>query len=62
MDREQIGDRIGAKGPPNSEKPKAANRTRAAGSNAPPARSAWLKQVCSYDRRERREYQVIRFG
>jgi hypothetical protein len=63
MDQEQLVDRMGAKAPPDSEKPKAVNRAvRAAGAKGPPARSAWLKPLDSYDRQERREYQVTRFG
>ena len=63
MNREQLVDRIGANAPPDSEKPKVVNRAlRAAGAKAPPARATWLKPLGSYDRRERREFQVTRFG
>jgi hypothetical protein len=63
MTRDELVDRVGANAPPNSEKPKVDKRAfRTAGAKAPPAHPAWLKPLGSYDRRERSEYQVIRFG
>jgi hypothetical protein len=63
MDQEQLVDRMVAKAPLNSEKPKADKRTiRTAGAKGPAAPSAWLKALDSYDRRQPREYQVTRFG
>ena len=62
MDREQLVDRIGAKAPSNSEKPNVNKRAvRAAGANAP-APAPWLRSLSDYERRERHEYQVTRFG
>ena len=61
MDRKQLVDRMGANALP-SEKPKVVNRTRPTGAKAPPARSAWLKPLDSYERRQRREFQVARYG
>jgi hypothetical protein len=56
-------DRIGAKAPPDSEKPNVDKRARrAAGANAPPVKAAWLKPLGSYDRQQRSEFQVTRFG
>jgi hypothetical protein len=60
--RDERVDRMGASAPPDSEKPKAVNRTRTVGANAPPTPSRWIRNVNDYDRRERGEYQVIRFG
>jgi hypothetical protein len=57
MDQQQPVDRMAANAPPNSKKP---SLTRAVGANGPPA--PWLKALDSYNRRERREYQVTRFG
>ena len=63
MDQEQLVDRMGANAPPDSEKPNVVNRAlRAAGAKAPLARSAWLKPLGSYDRRQRCEFQVSRYG
>jgi hypothetical protein len=59
MTQEQLVDRMGALAPPNSEKP---NRTRAAGAKAPPAQPRWIRNVRDYDRRERHEFQVTRYG
>jgi hypothetical protein len=53
----------GANAPPDPEKPNVVTRARrAAGAKAPPARAAWRKPLDSYDRHERREFQVARFG
>jgi hypothetical protein len=63
MTRDELVDRMGANAPPYSEKPnvvKGARRT--AGANAPPAQPRWIRNVNDYDRRERREFQVTRFG
>jgi hypothetical protein len=63
MDQEQLVDRNGAKAPPDSEKPNVDKRAvLAAGAKARPAHPAWIRNVNDYDRRERSEYQVIRFG
>jgi hypothetical protein len=63
MNQEQRVDRIGANAPPDSEKPNVVKRAlRAAGANAPPAPATWIRNVNDYDRRERREFQVTRFG
>ena len=63
MTRDKLVDRIGAKAPPNSEKPNVDNGARrAAGANAPPAPPRWLRPIAEYERRERREFQVSRFG
>jgi hypothetical protein len=62
MDREPPVDRIGAKAPPDSQKPNVdPGAGRADGAKASPS-TAWLKPLDSYDRRERREFQVTRFG
>jgi hypothetical protein len=61
--REKDPDRIGANAPRDSEKPNVDNGARrAAGANAPPAHPRWIRNVNDYDRRERREFQVTRFG
>jgi hypothetical protein len=62
MNQEQLVDRTGAKAPPDSEKPKAVRKVRAVWRKGPPTRSAWLKPLDAYDRRERCEFQVARFG
>ena len=63
MDREQLVDRMGAKAPPDSPKPKVDKRAfRTAGTKGPPAPSTWLKPLADYDRRQPREYHVTRFG
>ena len=63
MDQEQLVDRIGAKAPPDSQKPQADKRTfRKVGAKAPAAPSAWLRPLADYDRRQPREYAVTRFG
>jgi hypothetical protein len=63
MIRDELVDRIGANAPPDSEKPNVVKcALRAVRANAPPAPATWLKPLGSYDRRERREYQVTRFG
>jgi hypothetical protein len=63
MDREQLVDRTGAKAPPDSQKPKVDKRTiRTAGAKGPAAPSMWIRPLDSYDRRERCEFQVTRFG
>jgi hypothetical protein len=54
--------RIGAKAPPDSEKPNVDNRARRAGANAPPVKAAWIKPLGSYDRKQQSEFQVTRFG
>jgi hypothetical protein len=55
--------RIGAKVPPDSEKPNVDNRARqTAGAKAPPVKAAWLKPLGSYDRKQQSEFQVTRFG
>jgi len=60
MTRDELVDRMGANAPPE---PKVVNRAiQAARAKAPPACSAWLKPLDSYDRQQRREYQVARFG
>jgi hypothetical protein len=61
MDQEQRVDRMGANA--DSKKPKVIKRARrAAGAKAPPAPSKWIRNVNDYERRERREFQVARFG
>ena len=63
MTRDELVDRNGAKAPPDSEKPNVDKRAvLAAGGNPPPAPSRWIRNVNDYDRRERNEYQVMRFG
>jgi hypothetical protein len=63
MDQDEPVERLGEKSPPESEPPKIAKRARrAAGAKAPPAPSPWLRPLDAYDRRERREFQVARFG
>ena len=64
MDQEQLVDRNGAKAPLTTlEKPNVDKRAvLAAGAKARPAHPAWIRNVNDYDRRERSEYQVIRFG
>ena len=63
MDQEQLVDRMGAKAPLNSEKPKVDKRAfRTAGAKGPPAPSTWLKPLADYDRRQPREFAVARFG
>jgi hypothetical protein len=63
MDREQRVDRMDSNAPPDSEKPNVVNRAlRAAGAKAPAAHTPWLRNLNAYVRRERREYEVARFG
>jgi hypothetical protein len=63
MTRDELVDRMGAKAPPDSEKSKVDKRAvRTAGAKALPAHPAWIRNVNDYDRRERNEYQVMRFG
>ena len=60
MTRDEVVDRIGANAPP---KPKVDKRTlRTAGAKGPPAPSMWIRSLSDYDRHERREYQVSRYG
>jgi hypothetical protein len=61
--RDKLVDRIGGNPPPASQKPNVVNRAlRAAGENSPPAPATWIRNLADYDRRERREFQVTRFG
>jgi hypothetical protein len=61
--RDELVDRMGANAPPDSEKPKVVNRAlQAAGGNPAPARAPWLKPLDFYDRQQRREFQVSRYG
>jgi hypothetical protein len=63
MTRDELVDRMGANAPPDSPKPKVDKRAfRTAGAKGPPAPSMWIRPLDSYDRRERREFQVTRFG
>jgi hypothetical protein len=63
MTRDELVDRIGGNPPPASEKPNVVKRAlRAADAKAPPARAPWVRNVNDYARRERREFQVSRFG
>jgi hypothetical protein len=62
--REKDPDRIGPRGPAPlknaSEDRGEKNASVPHGPPAPPSR--WLKPIADYERRERREYQVSRFG
>jgi hypothetical protein len=61
--RDERVDRIGENSPPDSEKPNVVNRAlRASGGNPPPAQPSWIRPLADFDRRERREYQVSRYG
>jgi len=61
MTRDELVDRIGGNPPPDT-KPKDDNGAESAsGESSPPVKTAWLKPLDSYDRQERREYQVTRF-
>ena len=63
MTETQLVDRIGDNSPPDSEKPNVVKRARrAAGANAPPAPSSWIRNVNDYHRRQPREYAVTQFG
>jgi hypothetical protein len=63
MTQEQRVDHIGGKPPPGPQKPKVDKRAfRTAGGNPPSAPSGWVRSLSTYDRRERGENQVTRFG
>src|ERR1700722_8933644 len=56
-------DSIGANSPPDSQKAKVDKRAfRTAGAKGPPAPSRWIRSLSDYDRRERCEYAVTRYG
>jgi hypothetical protein len=61
--RDKLVDRIAANAAPVQpdvkENKGARNHTAA---NAATARAPWIRNVNDYDRRERREFQVTRFG
>jgi hypothetical protein len=63
MAQDKRVDRIAANAAPVQPNAKenngAPNHTAA---NAAPAPTTWLKPLADYDRHERREYQVTRFG
>ncbi len=57
--REKDPDRIGSDEPPRSKNASnSKDRKTGGGSNEPAAPSPWIRSLGSYDRRERREYQV----
>jgi hypothetical protein len=61
--REKDPDRIGSDEPPRSKNASnSKDRKTGGGSNEPAAPSPWIRSLGSYDRSERREYQVTRFG
>ena len=63
MDQQQRVDRIAGNPAPDPEKPNVVKRAiRAAAGNPAPARPSWLKRLESYDRQQRREFQVSRYG
>jgi hypothetical protein len=63
MTQKERVNRIGENSPPASGKLNVVKRTlQAAGTNAPPARPSWLRNVNDYVRRQPREYEVTRFG
>jgi hypothetical protein len=61
MSRDKRSDRIAANAAPaskNTNENRSANRAAAAFAAQP----RWLKPLADYDRHERREYQVSRYG
>jgi hypothetical protein len=55
-------DRVARAAKPGPKKSNTAQGKQPAGAKAAPERSAWLKRLDSYDRHERREFQVTRYG
>jgi hypothetical protein len=60
MTRDELVDSIGGSAPPRPKVDKRSFRT--AGAKGPPAPSRWIRSLSDYDRHERREYQVSRYG
>jgi len=64
MSRDERVDRIASNEAPVQPdvKENKGARNHTAANPAPAARLAWLKPLDSYDRQQRREFQVTRFG